>query len=296
MKGINKNNLIGYACGIISGMTYGFNPLFAMPLISNGASVESILFFRYGLSAIILFTLILIGKQSLRVNIKQAGILIILGLLFTASSTFLFEAYKYIASGLATTLIFIFPILVALIMMFLRVFPTWQVWLSVAICFAGVVTMTQSDSSQTIAIEGVILSLGSALAYAIFIVIINHNKTIKNISNSLITFYTMIVGSVVFLTQIIFSNNTITTGLEGNTAWLNLLGLAILPTIVSTSTLAISTRKIGATKASVLSVFEPITAILAGALAFNEQITTNIVIGIALSMSAVIFMILSAKK
>lgn len=296
MKGINKNNLIGYACGIISGMTYGFNPLFAMPLISNGASVESILFFRYGLSAIILFTLILIGKQSLRVNIKQASILIILGLLFTASSTFLFEAYKYIASGLATTLIFIFPILVALIMMFLRVFPTWQVWLSVAICFAGVVTMTQSDSSQTVAIEGVILSLGSALAYAIFIVIINHNKTIKNISNSLITFYTMIVGSVVFLTQIIFSNNTITTGLEGNTAWLNLLGLAIIPTIVSTSTLAISTRKIGATKASVLSVFEPITAILAGALAFNEQITTNIVIGIALSMSAVIFMILSAKK
>ena len=296
MKGINKNNLIGYACGIISGMTYGFNPLFAMPLINNGASVESILFFRYGLSAIILFILILIGKQSLCVNIKQAGILIILGLLFTASSTFLFEAYKYIASGLATTLIFIFPILVALIMMFLRVFPTWQVWLSVAICFAGVVTMTQSDSSQTIAIEGVILSLGSALAYAIFIVIINHNKTIKNISNSLITFYTMIVGSVVFLTQIIFSNNTITTGLEGNTAWLNLLGLAILPTIVSTSTLAISTRKIGATKASVLSVFEPITAILAGALAFNEQITTNIVIGIALSMSAVIFMILSAKK
>ena len=296
MKGINKNNLIGYACGIISGMTYGFNPLFAMPLINNGASVESILFFRYGLSALILLALLLIGKQSLCVNIKQAGILIILGLLFTASSTFLFEAYKYIASGLATTIIFIFPIFVALIMMFLGVFPTWQVWLSVAICFAGVVTMTQSDATQTIAIEGVILSLGSALAYAIFIVIINHNKTIRNISNSLITFYTMIVGSVVFLTRIIFSNNNITAGLVDDTAWLNLLGLAILPTIVSTSTLAISTRKIGATKASVLSVFEPITAILAGALAFNELITTNIVIGIALSMSAVVFMILSAKK
>lgn len=296
MKGINKNNLIGYACGIISGMTYGFNPLFAMPLINNGASVESILFFRYGLSALILLALLLIGKQSLCVNIKQAGILIILGLLFTASSTFLFEAYKYIASGLATTIIFIFPIFVALIMMFLGVFPTWQVWLSVAICFAGVVTMTQSDATQTIAIEGVILSLGSALAYAIFIVIINHYKTIRNFSNSLITFYTMIVGSVVFLTRIIFSNNNITAGLVDDTAWLNLLGLAILPTIISTSTLAISTRKIGATKASVLSVFEPITAILAGALAFNELITTNIVIGIALSMSAVVFMILSAKK
>ncbi len=296
MKGINRNNLIGYACGIISGMTYGFNPLFAMPLINNGASVESILFFRYGLSALILFAFTLISKQRLNVNIKQIGVLIILGLLFTASSTFLFEAYKYIASGLATTLIFIFPIFVALLMMFLGVFPTLQVWLSVIICFAGVVVMTQFSESQTIAIEGVVLSLGSALAYAIFIVIINHNKTIQNISNNIITFYTMIVGSTIFLARIIFCGNPITTGLESNTAWINLLGLAILPTIISTSTLAISTRKIGATKASVLSVFEPITAILAGALAFNEPITTNIIIGISLSMSAVVFMILSAKK
>ena len=296
MKGVNRNNLIGYAAGIISGMTYGLNPLFAMPLINNGASVEAILFFRYALSALILLSLLLIGKQNLGVNIKQGGILIILGLLFTASSTFLFEAYKYIASGLATTLIFLFPIFVALIMMFLRVFPTWQVWLSVAICFAGVAIMTQTDSSQAIAIEGVLLSLGSALAYAIFIVIINHNKTIRNISNSLITFYAMIVGSVVFLTRIILNGHTITTGIDSEMAWLNLVGLAILPTIVSTSTLAISTRKIGATKASVLSVFEPITAIMAGSLALNEPITTNIIIGITLSISAVTFMILSAKK
>ncbi|MBR5844620.1 MAG: DMT family transporter [Bacteroidaceae bacterium] len=296
MKGVNRNNLIGYAAGIISGMTYGLNPLFAMPLINNGASVEAILFFRYALSALILLSLLLIGKQNLGVNMKQGGILIILGLLFTASSTFLFEAYKYIASGLATTLIFLFPIFVALIMMFLRVFPTWQVWLSVAICFAGVVIMTQTDSSQAIAIEGVLLSLGSALAYAIFIVIINHNKTIRNISNSLITFYAMIVGSVVFLTRIILNGHTITTGIDSEMAWLNLVGLAILPTIVSTSTLAISTRKIGATKASVLSVFEPITAIMAGSLALNEPITTNIIIGITLSISAVTFMILSAKK
>ncbi|MBO7317699.1 MAG: DMT family transporter [Bacteroidales bacterium] len=296
MKGINRNNLIGYAAGIISGMTYGLNPLFAMPLINNGATVEAILFFRYSLSAFILLILLLIGRQSLRINLKQAGVLIILGLLFTASSTFLFEAYKYIASSLATTLIFLFPVFVALIMMFLRVYPTWQVWLSVATCFAGVVIMTQTGTSQSIAIEGVLLSLGSALAYAIFIVIINHNKSIRNISNSLTTFYAMVVGSVVFLARIIFNGHIITTGIDYPMAWINLLGLAILPTIVSTSTLALSTRKIGATKASVLSVFEPITAIMAGALVLNEPITANIIIGIALSISAVTFMILSGKK
>ena len=86
------------------------------------------------------------------------------------------------------------------------------------------------------------------------------------------------------------------TGLEEGKAWLNLIGLAILPTIVSTATLAIATRNIGATKASVLGVFEPITAILVGTLVFSEPLTTNIIIGILISVVAVTFMIMVTKR
>ena len=150
-----------------------------------------------------------------------------LGLLYTASSTFLFEAYKYIASGLATTLVFLFPVMVAIIMVFLKVVPSWQVWLSIIATFAGVMIMT---------------------------------------------------------------------GLDGGMAWINLIGLAVLPTIVSTATLAIATRNIGATKASVLGVFEPITAILVGTLVFGEALTTNIITGIMISIVAVTFMIMVTKR
>ena len=66
--------------------------------------------------------------------------------------------------------------------------------------------------------------------------------------------------------------------------------------IVSTATLALATRKIGAAKASVLGVFEPITAILVGALAFGEPVTMNVLIGIGLTMAAVTFMIVSSNK
>ncbi|MBQ3191644.1 MAG: EamA family transporter, partial [Bacteroides sp] len=88
----------------------------------------------------------------------------------------------------------------------------------------------------------------------------------------------------------------ITAGIEGGAAWLNLIGLALLPTIVSTATLAIATRNIGATKASVLGVFEPITAILVGTLMFGEPLTTNIVVGISIAMVAVTFMIVVTKR
>lgn len=296
MKTISRNAIIGYPAGIITGVSYGLNPLFALPLIKEGASIESILFFRYIISVLLLGAFLFLNKQSFRINLKQARILFVLGLLYTSSSIFLFEAFKYIASGLATALVFLDPVLVAIIMVFLKVIPSWPVWLSIFLTFAGVVIMTQSDSTQTISQFGVFLSLVSALVYAMFIVIINRSKTIRNISNSLLTFYTLSVGSVVFFIKLMISDAEITAGLEKDMAWLNLVGLAILPTIVSTATLAVATRNIGATKASVLGVFEPITAILIGAFVFGEPITTNIIVGILISIAAVIFMIAKTKR
>lgn len=296
MKNISKNAIIGYPAGIITGITYGLNPLFGVPLMKEGAAIESILFFRYAIAVLFLGGFLLLSRQSFKISWEQAGVLLILGLLYTSSSVFLFEAYSYIASGLATTIIFLYPVLVAIIMFFLRVVPSWPVWLSIILTFVGVVIMTQSDSTQTINPIGVILSLGSALVYALFIVIINRSKIISNISNSLLTFYALTVGAIIFLGKITLSDIHITTGLTGNMVWLNLVGLAILPTVVSTATLAIATRNIGATKASVLGVFEPVTAILIGTVVFGEALTTNIIVGILLSIAAITFMIAKTKR
>ena len=296
MKPLSKNAVIGYPAGIITGITYGLNPLFGIPLMNKGVSVDSILFFRYGIAVLILGAILVFDKHSFRLSWKQAGVLLVLGLLYTSSSIFLFEAYKYIPSGLATTLVFLYPVLVALIMVFLRVVPSWQVWLAIAATFAGVIIMTQSDSAQEINPIGVLLSLGSALVYALFIVIINRNKTIGIISNSLLTFYALSVGATVFFSRIAIAGGDVMAGIDSNLDWLNLVGLAMLPTIVSTATLAVATRNIGATKASVLGVFEPITAILVGTLVFGEVLTNHIIIGICIAMAAVTFMIISTKR
>lgn len=293
---LSKNAIIGYPAGVITGITYGLNPLFGMPLMQNGVSINSILFFRYIIAVAILGVFLLCTKQSFKVSIKQLGILLVLGVLYTFSSIFLFEAYNYIASGLATTLIFLYPVLVAIIMVFLKVVPSWQVWLSIFATFAGVIIMTQSSSGEAINPIGILLSLGSAFVYALFIVIINRSKAIAPISNSLLTFYALLTGAIIFLCKIMFADADITTGIEGYAAWGNLIGLAILPTIVSTATLSIATRNIGATKASVLGVFEPITAILIGTLVFGEALTTNIVVGIVIAIIAVTFMIISTKR
>ena len=296
MAKLSKNAIIGYPAGIITGITYGLNPLFAKPLMDAGASTEAILFFRYGIAMLLLGAYLVLKKESFRINLRQAGVLLALGLLFSSSSAFLFEAYKYIASGLATTLVFLFPVMVAIIMVFLKVVPSWPVWLSIAATFAGVLIMTGGSGSEPVNPTGVWFSIAAAFFYALFIVIINRSKAIASIPNSILTFYALLAGTVFFLTRCALKGEELMAGLDGFMPWVNLIGLAVLPTIVSTAGLAVATRNIGATKASVLGVFEPITAILIGTVVFGEVLTPNIIAGILISVVAVTFMIILTKR
>ena len=293
---ISKNAIIGYPAGIITGITYGLNPLFAIPLMAQGAAIESILFFRYAIAVLVLGCYLLIRRGFVKLSMHQVWVLLALGVLYTMSSLLLFESYQYIASGLATTLVFLYPVIVALIMVFLGVVPSWPVWLAIVATFGGVIMMTQGEAGHTIDPLGVILSIGSAISYSLFIVIINRNRKIADISNTLLTFATLCVGAIIFPVKMLLSDVTMMNGIEGAGSWFNLLGLAILPTIVSTATLALATRNIGATKASVLGVFEPITAMLVGTLMFGEPLTMSIIVGISIAIVAVTLMISLTKR
>lgn len=292
---INSNSVVGYTAGVVTGVAYGLNPLFAMPLMNNGASVDSILFFRYFIAVALLGLYLAWRRASFRVTLQQGALLAVLGLLFAASSILLFESYRYIPSGLATTLIFLFPVMVALIMVLLGVYPTWQVWLSIAISFVGVIAMTGVGTGTAAHPLGVLLSIGSALSYAIFIVIVNRSRSIARVSNTVLTFYALAVGSIVFGLRILASDSAPMAGISGTVAWVNLIGLALLPTIISTATLSVATRRIGAAKASVLGVFEPITAIVVGVAVLGEPLTLNIILGISLAIAAVLFMVISSR-
>ena len=293
---LSKKALIGYPAGVVTGVTYGLNPLFAIPLMAMGAALSSILFFRYAIAVTLLGLYLAVTGHSFRVTWRQGLVLLVLGLLYTASSLTLFSAYKYVPSGLATTLVCLSPVIVALILAALGKVPSWPVWLAIAVSFVGVMIMTGVGSGTVFNPTGIALAIASAFVYSLFIIIINRSKVIAGISNSVLTFYTLVVGSIVFMAWGVRSHVPLTGGLEGWSAWLNLVGLAVLPTIVSTATLAVATRNIGATKASVLGVFEPITAIVVGSMVLGEPLTLSVVAGITLSIVAVTFMILATGR
>ncbi len=289
---VTDRRIIGLVCGVAAGISYGTNPLFAKPLLQSGVPVLVMLFFRYGISAALLSLLMLAKKDKFSVQKSEFGLLALLGVLFAGSSLFLFASYEYIPSGLATTLVYLYPVFVALIMVFLRFYPSWRTWLSIVATFVGILLLSAPSSGAEIRLPGIILAILSALSYAFYLVIVDRSGRIKHVSEHTLTLYALVTGTVLFAAIRCCQGGSITEGIDTAADWGNLLGLAVVPTMISMLTLAVSSRFIGPTKTSVLGVFEPLTAILIGTFIFGEPMTWKMGVGVAICVGAVVFMIL----
>ena len=288
----DRRRIVGYAAGILAGISYGTNPLFGKSLMESGVPIMVMLFFRYGFAALFLAVWMWFRKESLRVCRHEISLLVLLGLLFAGSSITLFCSYEYIPSGLATTLIYLYPVFVATIMVFLRVYPNWQTWLSILVPFGGIMLLSTPSGNVQIRIPGILLAIGSALCYSFYLVIVNRSNRIRNVSEHTITLYSLITGGILFAIIRAVQGGSMLEGVNTAADWGNLIGLAIMPTMISMLTLAMASRYIGPTKTAVLGVFEPLTAILIGTFMFGESLTARIVGGITVCVAAVIFMIL----
>jgi hypothetical protein len=129
-----------------------------------------------------------------------------------------------------------------------------------------------------------------------YLVIVNRSKRIKQVSEHTLTLYALLTGTVLFAALRLFQGGSFVEGIGNWQDWANLVGLAVVPTMISMLTLAVSSRYIGPTKTSILGVFEPLTAILIGTLLFGEPLTLKVAIGIAVCVGAVVFMILKPGK
>ena len=293
---IHRKRVIGLLAGFVAGVSYGTNPLFAKPLLESGVPVLVMLFFRYGISFLLLAGWMLVKKEPFRVKGRELVSLAILGLLFACSSLFLFFSYEFIPSGLATTLVYLYPVVVALIMVFLRFYPSWQTWISIIATFGGILLLSSPSAGASIKLPGIFLAVASALSYAFYLVIVNRSKRIRDVSEHTLTLYALLTGTLLFALMRTMQGGNLLEGVNAPADWGHLLGLAVVPTMLSMLTLALSSRYIGPTKTSILGVFEPLTAILIGTILFGESLTLKMVAGILVCVAAVVFMILRPRQ
>ena len=107
-----NNKTKGFIYGAIAAASYGMNPLFALPLYAAGMSVDTVLFYRYAFAVIVLGVLMKLQGQSFTLRKADILPLVIMGLLFSFSSLLLFMSYNYMDAGIASTILFVYPVMV----------------------------------------------------------------------------------------------------------------------------------------------------------------------------------------
>lgn len=289
----NKESFKGYFLAIISAISYGLIPLFALPLITNGMQNDSILFLRFSIASICIGIVMIYKKITFKVTFAEFLTLCSLGFFFSISSMFLFQSYKYLSSGLSTSILFIYPIMVALFMRLIfkeKLKPITFFCMIAAILGVFILYWGGGTTVNTI---GVIYALLSGLSYSFYIIIINKSN-VKNIKGIKITFYSMLITAIIFFVKSMIYSDGIQIPPTPN-SWINLILLGIIATAVSCGTLADAIKIIGSTNTAVLGAIDPVTAILIGIFVFDEPFTFNLAIGMILIIGSVTIMIIESR-
>ncbi len=283
----------GWICGAIAAATYGMNPLFALPLYRDGLSADTVLLYRYGLALIVLGVMMKLQRQSFALRRSELLPLAVGGLLFAGSSLFLFLSYHYMAAGIASTILFVYPVMVAVIMsLFFHEKVTWITAGSITLALAGIGLLYRGEDGAALSATGVVFVFLSALSYAIYLVGVNFSS-LKEMPSLKLTFYALLFGSSLFLLRLALGDGW--QAVPSGGAWLNLTGIALVATVISLWCTALAIRRIGSTPTAILGALEPATAVFFGVTVFHEALTVRMIFGILMIIASVTLIIVGKQ-
>lgn len=275
----------GYLLGAIAAATYGMNPLFALPLYKDGMNPDSVLFFRYLFAIPLLGAMLKARGRDFRLQRHEILPLVVLGLLVAVSSLTLFLSYNYMDAGIASTLLFVYPIFVAVIMALgFGERLTLQTFGCILLALTGIALLYRTADGATLNLTGSLFVMASSLSYALYIVGVNRPR-LQSVATLKVTFYVLLFGLSLFLVRLRFGTEVILPGRWY--LWGNLLALALFPTAISFLCTTAAIQHIGTTPTAILGALEPVTAVFFGVTIFGESLTPRSVCGIGLIIVAV---------
>ena len=281
--------------GALGAASYGLNPMFALPLYSAGMNADSVLFWRYLIALPLLAVMIAARGRSFRLTRPQLLTTVVLGVILAISSLTLFLSYRYMDAGVASTILFVYPVMVAVIMALLfKERLTKLTALCIALAIVGIGLLMRSSGGEMLSLWGVTLVLASSLSYAVYIVAINRTS-LRSVATLVITFYMLLFGLSLFVVRIVALGELSMPPASQWYLWGCLLGLAVFPTAISFACTNMAIQRIGSTPTAILGALEPLTAVIIGVTMFGETLTPRICCGVALIIIAVSIVIGGSK-
>jgi drug/metabolite transporter (DMT)-like permease len=275
--------LFGIALIAISAASFGTLAIFGHYVYADGMDTFTVLFLRFSISASFMTVILLLRKEHFPRG-KILGQLIGMGALGYVGQSFLYmTAIKYASAGLVALLLYLYPMFVFILSIFiLHEKVNWVKVTALILALIGSALTVDPNGGQLI---GALMAVTAALIYSIYIIVgTNVMKHVSVVQSSTVIFASagVVFGILAFTNGAHFP--------ASNTGWLSMLGIILLSTIIPVVTFLAGLEIIGPTNAAMLSTLEPIVTVLLAAWLFGETLTPIIVLGGGFILAAVILL------
>lgn len=278
---------------VISGLVFGIMPSTVSYCYSQGANPTILLVLRFLCIVVMLFPSILKAKNSFQLFRRYWWKFLLISCASAVTPLLLFNAYQYLATGIVTTLHFMYPVVVALIcLFFFRDRLSKIKLLCLALCLGGMLTLL--DMSQGLNPIGVTMALISSVTYSLYIVGLDKFK-LDGMSGTQVLFF--VEGINLILIGGIYGTLTGTLAVSISlSGWVMAVASNLVIGLCGHMFFLLGVRYTGAQTAAIASTLEPITSIFIGILFMSEPCSLRTAAGAVMILAAVILLSLFDDK
>lgn len=285
----------GFLYGALAAICYGTNPLGALYLYKAGFAPGSVLFYRFAGASILSALFILFLKKDFRVPRENVPYIGFLGFLFAASALCLYLSFLFMDAGVASTILFSYPIMVAVFMViFFKEKLQRKTVVSILLAISGVVLLMRTGDGSVLSPAGIALVLFSSLTYAIYIV--TAARMPKPIGALKMNMYIFAVCAICLIVYSLCAPGHSIHPVKNLHEFAWLFQLAFMPSLLSLIFMQKALRTIGSTPTAILGALEPLTAVCIGVGVFHEALSARLVAGIILILCSVTLLALRKSK
>ena len=284
----NKQVFSGILLTAASAIGFGLLPFFTSFAKNAGMNTWDCLAGRYLGSALVMLLIIRGHRQSLEVAKEAAIKIIIIGIFaFGITSAFLLLGYMHAPTGKVTAIHFLYPSIVMLFSIAAKkekatIFSIIATIISLIALF---MITAPSSASEKMDAFGFLFSACSSISFAAYVLSLD-TPLIKSINNNVLVFYLSLSSGLFFLAAAVICASVSVHPPITSSAILPMLGMITLSSALPACFFSLGTRKLGAPASSILSMLEPVTAAIFGAIFLDEALSGMFVIGLVLIIAA----------
>jgi drug/metabolite transporter (DMT)-like permease len=291
-----NNKLKGMLITLVSAASFGVSAPIAKFIYKYGITPNFMLALRFSIATLFIWGYIFLNRKKIKYKLNKDQLLIMMaigGLVYFLTTAFYFNAIKFIPVSIHVMIFYTYPFMVNIFAFLVLKENISKIQLiSMVIAFIGLL-LTISINSLGINSTGLLLSLLAALFNGMYILLLGLKK-IGEVDSIVTAAYTNLFSSISFFVYCGVKGE-VQLGVPFN-AWVGIVFIALVSTAIAIVALSKGVRMIGASKASIISTFEPLEGVFLSLMFLGESMNLKQIIGGVLILVAIIMINSSDNK